>query len=436
MLKNMKRFIYHFIFIISISSFLSKTAYDDLLSWGKNNSLFISDKLGMRYINENNKSYYALDDIPENTLIMNIPYELMLNSAGALKLLENKKLEKIYEEYKKLQFGIEVGFLPASLEQSFLAFLLYYVTSKPKYYKKTKFYNYFHYLIDTFETDMDSFPVFFSTSQLRLLQGSLALIETTLLKELYNEEATKLEKLSKKNKFDIDEYMRFRTLTTIKSLNISNYTSIIPFIDMFETDPLDFNVNFKLNETNKNLFLFTTHTIHRGSTLYLRSGMYSNNKRFVIYGQTFEKTKDHIEAFQIPMISLMLQKSIKVEDEDFEYEESIDLAKKKFYKKALKTYKKLSKYNNEDGSDLSAYKLFLKNLEMSRELYDNTTTSDIYNEFVKAKDINNVIRVLTFEKKFMDEKINVLKNYINKLEKDGNKKKKEKKNDKNINKDL
>ena len=136
------------------------------------------------------------------------------------------------------------------------------------------------------------------------------------------------------------------------------------------------------------------------------------------------------------MISLMLQKSIKVEDENFEYEESIDLVKKKFYKNALKTYKKLSKYNNEDGSDISAYKLFLKNLEMSRELYDNTTTSDIYKEFVKPKDINNVIRVLTFEKKFMDEKINVLKNYINKLEKEESKKTKGKKNDKNINKDL
>ena len=112
--------------------------------------------------------------------------------------------------------------------------------------------------------------------------------------------------------------------------------------------------------------------------------------------------------------------------------------KKKFYKNALKTYKKLSKYNHEDGSDISAYKLFLKNLEMSRELYDHTSTSDIHREFVKPKDINNVIRVLTFEKKFMDEKINVLKNFINKLEKDENDKnnKKEKKKDKNINKDL
>ena len=143
--------------------------------------------------------------------------------------------------------------------------------------------------------------------------------------------------------------------------------------------------------------------------------------------------KDYIEAFQIPMISILLQKKIKVEDENFEYDESIDLVKKKFYKNALKTYKKLSVYNKEDGSDISAYKLFLKNLEMTREVYDETSTSDIHKEFVKVKDINNVIRVLNFEKKFLDEKIKILKKFINKLEKEL-KEKKDKKSKKNINK--
>lgn len=429
----MKKFFYFFLLTKLLLFSNSKTPYDYLLEWGKNNSLFISDKLGMRYINENNNSYYALDDIPENTLIMNIPYDLMLNREKAFKLLENKKLEKTYEEYKKLKFSVDIGFLPASLEQSFLAYILTYVTTRPKYYKKSKFYSYFHYLIDTFETDLDSFPLFYSQSQLRLLTGSLALIETTLLKELYNEEISKLKQVSDNKRLDIDEFMRYRTLSTIKTLNISNQTSIVPFIDMFENDPIDYNVNFKLNETTNDLFLFTTHPIHRGSTLYIRSGHFSNNKRFVIYGQTFEKMKDYIDSFQVPMISYLLQKKIKVEDENFEYEESIDLAKKKFYKNALKTYKKLSVYNKEDGSDISAYKLFLKNLEMSREVYDEVSTSDIYKEFVKLKDINNVIRVLSFEKKFLDEKIGVLKKFINKLEKND---KKDKKGEKNINKDL
>jgi tetratricopeptide (TPR) repeat protein len=274
--------------------------------------------------------------------------------------------------------------------------------------------------------------VFYSQSQLKLLTGSLALIETTLLKELYNEESNKLKRLGG-SRVDIDEFMRYRTLTTVKTLNITNNTSIVPFIDMFENDPIDYNINFKLNETTKDLYVFTTKPIYRDSILYIRSGHFSNNKRFVIYGQTFEKMKDYIEAFQIPMISYKLQQQIKVEDENFEYEESIDLVKKKFYKKALDTYKKLSKYNKEDGSDISAYKLFLKNLEMSREVYNDVSSSDIYREFVKAKDINNVIRVLSFEKKFMDEKIGVLRKYIHKLEKN---EKREKKYEKDINKDL
>jgi tetratricopeptide (TPR) repeat protein len=341
-------------------------------------------------------------------------------------------LEKLYLDYKSEKFGIDIGFLPASVEQSFLAYILTYYTTHPKKYKKTKFYSYFHYLIDTFETDLDSYPVFYSQSQLKLLTGSLALIETTLLKELYNEESNKLKRLGG-SRVDIDEFMRYRTLTTVKTLNITNNTSIVPFIDMFENDPIDYNINFKLNETTKDLYVFTTKPIYRDSILYIRSGHFSNNKRFVIYGQTFEKMKDYIEAFQIPMISYKLQQQIKVEDENFEYEESIDLVKKKFYKKALDTYKKLSKYNKEDGSDISAYKLFLKNLEMSREVYNDVSSSDIYREFVKAKDINNVIRVLSFEKKFMDEKIGVLRKYIHKLEKN---EKREKKYEKDINKDL
>ena len=429
----MKFFFHFFLITIIIALITTKTVFDDLVEWGKNNSLFISDKIGMKYINENNKTFYAKDDISENSLLMNIPYNLMLNRENAFKLLEDPKLEKIYEDYKKEKFGIDIGFLPASFEQSFLAYIINYMTSRPKKYKKSKFYAYFHYLIDTFETDLDSFPIFYSQSQLKLLTGSLALIETTLIRELYNEEANKLKRISGSKKFDIDEFMRYRTLTTIKTLNVSNHTSIVPFIDMFDTDPIDFNVNFKLNETSKNIFVFTTHPIHRGSTLYIRCGHFSNNKRFVIYGQTFEKTKDYIEAFQIPMISYRLQKQIKVEDENFEYEESIDLVRKKFYKKALNTYKKLSIYNKEDGSDISAYKLFLKNLEISRDVYNGVSTSDIYREFVKAKDIHNVIRVLTFEKKFLDEKIEVLKKYIHKLEKN---EKKAKKDEKDKNKDL
>ena len=423
----------HLIFLIIcfLSSLYGKNNYDYLLEWGKNNSLLISNKLGMRYTNENNKTYYALEEIPENTLIMDIPFKIMLNINNALEMLHSKKLNNLYKEYQKDIFEISVGFLPASLDQSFLSYLLYLVNHRQKHYKKNKFYQYFQYLINSFETNLDNFPLFYNKNQYRLLQGSLAFMESTLMKELFKEEVDKLEHIHKQKEIDFDEYLRFRTLTITKSLNISNVTSIIPFIDMFANDPIDYNVNFKLNETNNNLYVFTTKKVKRGDILYIRSGYFSNIKRFVLYGDTFEKMKDYIESFQIPMISSNMLYNMKQEEQRYDFDESIDLNKKKFYKKALKTYKKVSILNKEDGSDLSAYKLFLKNLELMRENYNHITTSDIHKEFVNLKDIYNVRRVLDLEKKFLDGKLNVLREFISKLEK---KSKKETEN--KVNKDL
>ena len=407
----------HLIFLIIcfLSSLYGKNNYDYLLEWGKNNSLLISNKLGMRYTNENNKTYYALEEIPENTLIMDIPFKIMLNINNTLEMLHSKKLNNLYKEYQKDIFEISVGFLPASLDQSFLSYLLYLVNHRQKHYKKNKFYQYFQYLINSFETNLDNFPLFYNKNQYRLLQGSLAFMESTLMKELFKEEVDKLEHIHKQKEIDFDEYLRFRTLTITKSLNISNVTSIIPFIDMFANDPIDYNVNFKLNETNNNLYVFTTKKVKRGDILYIRSGYFSNIKRFVLYGDTFEKMKDYIESFQIPMISSNMLYNMKQEEQRYDFDESIDLNKKKFYKKALKTYKKVSILNKEDGSDLSAYKLFLKNLELMRENYNHITTSDIHKEFVNLKDIYNVRRVLDLEKKFLDGKLNVLREFICKL---------------------
>ena len=408
-----------FFLIIGIFALLnSKTTYDDLLEWGLNNSLIISDKLGMRYINQNNKTYYAKDEIPEHTIIMDIPFEIMLNIDNALDLLNSKKLNKLNAEYKKAQFDVSVGFLPASQDQSFLSYLIYLVNHRQKHYKQSNFYQYFKYLLDTFETNLDNFPIFYNNNQLKLIKGSLAFMEILLMKELFNEEVQKLENTYKQKNINIDEYLRFRTLTITKSLNISNVTSIVPFIDMFATDPIDYNVNFRLNDSNNHLVVFTTKKVRRGDILYLRSGYFSNIKRFLLYGETLEKMKDYIESFHIPMISRETLEDIDEKEREKFIDATIDLNKKKFYKKALKTYKKLSLLKKEDGSDLSAYKLFLKNLEMMREGYDHVTTSDIYKEFVNLKDINNIKRIIYLEKNFLDQKLKVLRDFISKLEKD------------------
>ena len=421
-----------FLVICIFGSLNGKNAYDYLLEWGLNNSLMISNKLGMRYTNENNKTYYAKEEIPENTLIMNIPFKIMLNVDNALKLLNNKKLSKLYNDYKNDKFEITVGYLPPGNDQSFLTYLIYLVNNGQKKYKKSKFYQYFHYLFDTFETNLDHFPMFYNRNQLRLLNGSVSLMEVALMKELYKEEIDKFEVKHKQKNIDFDEYLRYRTLTVAKSLNISNISSIIPFIDMFANDPIDYNVNFRLNETDNSLFVFTTKKVKRDDILYIRSGYFSNIMRFVLYGETFEKMKDQIDSYKIPMISNMLLSTLNQEEIDqFNLDDTIDLNNKKFYKKALKSYKKLSLMKKGDGSEFSAYQLFLKNLEMVREVFNNVIISDIHKEFVDMKSIYNVKRILEFEKGLLDKKLNVLRKFIQKLEKTNDKKSENK-----INKDL
>ena len=236
------------------------------------------------------------------------------------------------------------------------------------------------------------------------------------MKNLFKEEVDKLEHEHNQNSIDFDEYLRYRSLTITKSLNISNISCIIPFIDMFVSDPIDFNVDFKLNETNNNLYIYTTKQVRKGDILYIKSRYISNIKRFILYGETFEKMKDYIESFRIPLISPMTHHSITGRDKGYYLDDIIELVDNKFYEKALETYKKISELKKQDGSDLSAYKLFLKNLELVRGTYDHITTKYISEQFINSKDIDNVKRVLYLEKKFLDEKIKFLRNFIDKFE--------------------
>ena len=417
-------FLNKYLFIIFIISFIStKSPYDLLVEWGKNNSLKISNKLEMRYLSENNKTFYAKEAIKEKEEILHIPYDSMLTVEKALDLFKIKKLSTIYEKYKHETFNYNIDFMAGSIDQSFLTYLIYYINNRVKKYKKNKFYQHFHYFLDTFETNLDSFPIFYTEKQSRLLEGSLAAFELSRMNLLYKEEIEKLEKLSGRE-IPMEDYLKYRTLITMKSYNISNHSAAIPFLDMFIPEPKNFDIDFSL-EKDKSFKVFAVKNIPKGKEILIRYPLISNNKMFLLYGRTFENMINYIDTFDIPIISLKLLESKKVNAEDFNFDFTINLVSDKFYEDALDAYKDFSKKAKEDGSDLSAYKFLLQNLEINREGYNHVTTSNIYQEFYQKRDIDNVKRVLSFEQKLLDDKINVVKKVINKLEKEEKKNKEE-----------
>ena len=231
-----------FLIIIVTSLYIIKTKsedYDHLLEWGKSHNVYISEKLAMNYTSENIKNFYAKEEIEKNETIMIIPKDIVLNIETALKLF-GTKTNKLYEKYKNEKFEYTNEFLKYRIQQSFLAYLMY-AGNKHKT-EKNKFYQYFKYFFNTFETNLDNFPIFYNNEQFSLLTSSLLGNEIFQTRALFDEEYTILDKRVLTKRLDYDEYLKYRTYTLSKGNNITGLCTLIPFVDILEVHPTKYNL--------------------------------------------------------------------------------------------------------------------------------------------------------------------------------------------------
>ena len=86
------RKIFCFLILLIIYNYIQteKTKYDYLIEWGKNNSVYISNKIEINYTNENTKNFYVTNMIKPEEIIISIPQKLLLNIDSALKLSSSK----------------------------------------------------------------------------------------------------------------------------------------------------------------------------------------------------------------------------------------------------------------------------------------------------------------------------------------------------------
>ena len=407
-----------FLFSLLLSMLILKTTlkknndYKLLYEWGKNNSLFISDKIAMNYTNENNKKYYIKKNINASEVIMKIPKKIFLSIEKALKL-SGSKMKKQYANFKKLlrsenDENTEVS--KYRQDQAFLAFLMY-IANKNKS-KKNKLYNFYKYYFNTFETDMERYPIFYNSEQVRFLLFSLFGNELVSTKKLFDDEFSTFEKEIYKKTMDSDEYYRYRLFTFNKIVNISGVISIVPFLDLFQQNPVNYNLN--INFTEDGIDIISNKNLTVKDNLTLAMVQMPNSNTLLSNGKVFEENKDFVESFRIAQISpvFLKKKNLNI---FLSNNEMIDLSEKKYYEKVVESYKEISKVVKENGSKISALNLFLENLKCIREEYNKITYKDLNKHFFKLEYINNVKSVLDTEKNYLDKKIKQLRRIINKL---------------------
>ena len=404
--------------------------YYHLLQWATNNGLNITEKIKLEIDSKKkSKKYIAKNLIPEEELIMDIPYEIMLNIDSALKLLNSKKFTKAYDKflkYDKNRTRLSGDDNDFHVEQSFLAYLLYLMKRYPKTYTKNPFYKYYKYMYTMFEDNLESTPFYFSSEQIRLfLNTSFGSIFELVNSEI-TEEINIYENVIFNKTMSFDSYLPYRIFAVSKTFNISNHNTFVPFIDLFRAEFKGVNCEYKIE--NNHMKIYAKKNIFPGEDLILQPQMVTNTNRLIFTGNTYEEMTYVIPSFNIPCIFPSFIKKYGLENGNSIMFNRVELADaKNFHKNNLYIYKEVAKMIKKDNSDLNAYKIFLENLEDVRKNYDYIKSSDIYEAFYKQKDIDNVKRIIKGEVDLIDKRIKILKEEIKKLEKKSNKKEKEEK---------
>lgn len=402
----MKSFLFVLIIVISffnISYNISKD-YEQLLEWGKNNNVFLSDKIAMNYTSENLRNFYVTKEIDKNETIMIIPKEIILTFNKALNL-SGTKTKKLFEKYKNEKFEFVNDYLKYRIEQSFLAYLMYSANKHKS--AKNKLYQFFKFYFNTFETNLDSFPVFYSTEQFSLLVHSLFGNEVYQMKTLFEEELNILNQKIVSKPIDYDEYLRYRTFTVSKGNNKTGSCYLVPFVDMLDVHPTKSNLKLKVNLNDFGVKVIAKRKIKPNRKLLLKIDALQNSNLLMFYGKTFKESENTVNSFAVPYLSQQYMNERNI-DQKLADNEKIDLVHEKFYEEATPKYIKISKKLKEDGSTLSALNIFMGNLKAIRKKYDEVTTSQIHKTFFTLKDIENVKRVLSTEMRFLDEKMKVV----------------------------
>ena len=389
-----------------------KTDYDYLIEWGKNNSVFISDKIKINYTNENTKNFYVKETIEPNEIIISIPENLLLNINSALKLSSNK-FRKQFEKYKKQKFkqakNNSSELFNQRIENSFLAYIITMANLNKS--PKNKLYQFYKYFFDTCETNFDKFPLFYSTDQIRPFLFSLFSNELIQTREAFEEEYTILQSQITKKQFDLDEYLKYRLFTYNKLVNISEQSSIVPFVDIIDTNPVSFNLQVRYLQDNHTVNVISNQEINPEQKLILAVVEMTNMASLIVYGRIYEENKNFLETFKISKISPIFLRS-KNMNLMLSNSNLMDLMKPKFYDEVIPDYMELSKMMNGDGSSVSALKLLVENIEEFRKQYDDVTTSVLMKNFFDTEIVYNIKSVLDTEKNFLDKKIKQLKKIV------------------------
>lgn len=404
-LNNVVLLAYHY-----ISKIYTDEGYERLLKWGLEHSLKINDKIKLTEIKDE-KLYFANKDISKDEIIFDIPSQLTLTINGSFSFLKSEFLKEKYHEYiiehKNNNRTLDDI---SNIEQSFLAYILYIANNTKKDEYKA-LYEYYEPLYYIFEDEIEHLPSFFHNDQIDLFLNTTSF---GYFFELINmhimEEFNILKNKIFKEDIFLEQYLRFRFLIVQKSYNISNKITVVPFIDLINREFNKKKINCKLIVNKGRIKIKAIQNIRRGDLLTIKLRKMTNQYSFIFYGKTYDDLVNQTSSFIVPAVppNLLNDEGIDLDINENEEENKIDLALPNLFEVLLPIYQDLARSLSRDDSNYACYQLILKYLKKIKNIHNSIDIEEIEVSFYDKRDSDNIKRIITGEKNFLEKKIDEL----------------------------
>ncbi len=382
-----------------------------LLNYAKKRNIEFSNKIKINFTSNNYKSFYAIEDISTNETILKIPYKSIL-TAELIKNNSPEFLLNIYSDMKnQSSFSNRIFRTKTVKEQVFISLNLEYaITHK----KKSKIYKLFKPYFQTFENNLDYFPLLYGEGELNILNYTDFGTKVIQGKISMNEEFKYINKNYSYDSLIYDDYIKYRVLTVSKSYNLNGNSSLVPFADFF---PLEFNselYNVIWDFDNKTTFftIKATRDIKKGEILKMKIFPSPNSRYLLFYGITFDNNS-YIEPYNIKYLHYKLKQEIKYNNTILNPNiDSFDLSKESFIGDTMDEYRNMGLFFDMPNNDDTGYILMLKNLKYYLEDYNRVSDSDYYKKIILDTNRVNIKRIVDLEKLLLLNRIRLLQEIV------------------------
>lgn len=409
---------YFFLIVNALQLFLSYSQYSSdtkkindiiskLLEWGEVNNFTLSSYIEIS--KEKSPKFIAKKTIEKNETLLLIPYNLMFTAEKALKLINSKKLKNQLYKYKREEFlYIEFEDEEFRKEESFLSYILYLMEFRPKKYQKTKFYEEYKYYLDSLKIKPNIKPFIFDNEGLEKLYMTYLNTLYKSLKRDYEEEIFifKGESYNKKD-IDYEDYLPHRINVHNKGLKIFDHKTMIPFLNFFENDYINYNANYTV-EKDGSIRIFSKKAIQKYEEIILALPKTSNAKNLLFHGKTYEKLTNYFDEYLIPTFGISVYYRFDIIDRDLEHQYFMNVIEDDFDENAVEVYKdnlnilKDEKRKNNTVGYGYLYEILINNIKSYNEYIKNFNLDKIY-EYIEEPEIRtHITRIIKGETKMLE----------------------------------